>query len=149
MLTPLLNLGPRARHRLRKNAPPQERRLWKEVLRKYPVGFVWKWATVPPNHVPVDFYSPELKLAIDVETDEEHEGRMVQHEKNRRTFLQMQGKYCLFITESEIDEDMEAVRRRIDEAVRERKEQLRQMKLQEQREPEKEPEKEAPGEGES
>ena len=115
------------RAQLRK-ATPQERRLWKEVLRRYPVAFLRKCALITRRSGFVSFYSPELRMAIDVETDRESKGELTVHESKKRMSLHSLGIYTLFIPESEIDGDLEAVRGCIDREVRKRTEWLEQKK---------------------
>lgn len=127
-LSVLLKQDRKFRRRQLKQATPQEDRLWKEVLRKYkaPCSFIWKWALIPRNHLPVDFYSPGLLMTVDVETDAESRGELSLHESNRRTFLRRYAVYPLFVSESEIDRDLDAVRARIDREIRNRAEWIRQ-----------------------
>ncbi len=117
----------RRRQRLR-NASPQEQRLWKEVLRKYPVLFVRKYSLIARRNLPVDFYSRELRMVIQVESDAESRGELSLHESNTRTFINNLGMLALYISESEIDGDIEVVRSFIDREVQKRKEWLAQKK---------------------
>ena len=113
----------KARRRRIRNASPQERRLWKEVLRNYPVPFLRECTVVSRRSLPVSFYCHDLRLSVDVLRDPgEDEARRI-GVANRERNLRGVGVYPVFVFEQET-EDMDAVRRRIDEAVRARSEWL-------------------------
>ena len=114
----------RVRKQRLRSAPPQERRLWREVLRNYPVLFLRKYALIPRRNLPVDFYAPDLRMVIEVVNDAESRGELSLHDRNNRTFISNMGNCVLYISESEIDGDIELVRGFIDREVRERTEQL-------------------------
>ena len=124
MMFLLMKQDLRARRRRIRNASPQERRLWKEVLRDYPVPFLRKCAMINRRNLPASFYCHDLRLAVDVQREPGgNEARRI-GAANRERNLRGVGTASLFISEREIDEDMDAVRRRIDEAVRARSEWL-------------------------
>ncbi|WP_102127789.1 endonuclease domain-containing protein [Deinococcus planocerae] len=73
-------LAPRARE-LRNNQTPAERKLWFEFLRTHPVKFRRQ---VPLQGYILDFYSPSLKLCIELD-GRSHDGRAVVEYDAERT----------------------------------------------------------------
>ena len=101
------------RLKLLRTATPHEKRLWREVLRGHPYRFFRK-ETFLANHIVVDFYCPSARLAIEMEKELPEEEKLSVHELQRRNSLRQLGVQVLYITEAELDEDIEAVRERID-----------------------------------
>jgi very-short-patch-repair endonuclease len=96
------------RQSLRNNMPPAEKLIWnrlkgKEIewckfRRQYSIGaFV------------VDFYVPELRLAIEIDGSS-HVGDAAQtYDAERQTFLESKGTKFLRFTNQQVDEELDAV----------------------------------------
>lgn len=108
------------RQLLRSNMPPAEKLVWARLRgrqvedckfrRQYSIGgFV------------VDFYAPELKLAIEID-GESHVGEDAQaYDAERQAFLEAKGTHVLRFTNQQVYEELDGVVEEIDLAVKNRR----------------------------
>ena len=115
------NLVPLAKE-LRKNMTREERHLWYDFLRTYPVRFSRQ--KVLGKYI-VDFYSAEAKLVIELDGSQHYEEENMYKDKERTAFLQ---DYCLRvirIPNNEVMHNFSGVCEYIDTAVKQSLSQLR------------------------
>ena len=102
---------------LRKNMTPQEKRLWFEFLKEYPIK-IYKQRIV--DEYIVDFYCHKAKVAIEIDgythytPDGKHSDRL------RTNDLQCYGIEVIRFSNGEVDSQFESVCKQIDEFIKSR-----------------------------
>ena len=114
-------LVPLARQ-LRKEMTKEERRLWYDFLRSYPVRFsrqkvLGKYIT--------DFYSAEAKLVIELDGSQHYEDTNIAKDSERTAFLEAYGLRIIRIPNNEVSRNFRGVCEYIDAAVSQSLSQLR------------------------
>lgn len=101
--------------KLRKNMTPQERKLWYQYLRTYPIKF---YRQRPVGPYIADFYCSQAKLVIELDGSQHYtvEGEAYDTLRSRR--LQQLQLQILRISNRDIDENFAAVCDGIDQAVK-------------------------------
>jgi len=99
----------------RKNATKEERRLWYEFLRGYEVRFARQKIL---GHYIVDFYCAAAKLAVELDGSQHYQGQGPEKDAERTAFLEGYGIKVLRIPNNWLQEDFEAVCRKIDAEVK-------------------------------
>ena len=107
---------------LRKEMTKEERHLWYDFLRTYPVRFsrqkvLWKYIA--------DFYSAETKLVIELDGSQHYEGGNMEKDMERTTFLEGYGLTVIRIPNNEVSRNFQGVCAYIDAAVKQSLSQLR------------------------
>ena len=102
---------------LRREMTPQERRLWYEFLRDFPMKFYRQ--RVVGNFI-VDFYCAFFKLAIEVDGGQHCDEAVVKYDLERTKFLKSLGITVLRYTNLDVAENFEAVCVDIENFVSER-----------------------------
>ena len=102
---------------LRKDPTPQERRLWYDFLRTYPVRFQRQKAI---GAYIVDFYCHKASLVIEIDGSQHYEPQGQDHDTKRTAALEQQGLLVVHISNREINLQFRAVCERIDQLVQER-----------------------------
>ena len=100
---------------LRKEMTKEERHLWYDFLRSYPVRFSRQ--KVLGKYI-ADFYSAEAKLIIELDGSQHYEERNIQKDTERTVFLEGYGLTILRIPNNEISRNFRGVCEHIDAAVR-------------------------------
>ncbi len=108
-------LVPLARAR-RKNMTKEERRLWYDFLRDYPVRFSRQ--KVLGRYI-ADFYSAEAKLIIELDGSQHYEDENIRKDARRTEFLEAYGLRIIRVANNEITENFDGVCDYIDAVVRE------------------------------
>ena len=103
---------------LRHEATKQERHLWYDFLRTYPVRFQ-RQKTI--DTFIVDFYCHEAKLVIELDGSQHYSDSSLYYDAWRSTVLERYGLYILRFTNIEIDRSFQAVCEKIDMEVQKRK----------------------------
>ncbi len=108
--------------KLRKEATKEERRLWYDFLRTYPVRFsrqkvLWKYIA--------DFYSAEAKLVIELDGSQHYEDENTAADAERSAFLEGYGLTVIRIPNSEVSRNFGGVCSYIDSVVKRSLSQLR------------------------
>ena len=102
---------------LRKNMTKEERRLWYEFLRTYPIPFqkqkIW-------CRYVLDFYCAKAKLVIELDGSQHFEEQGVEHDKERTAFLEQYDLMVIRIPNNLINQDFRAVCEHIDNVVKQR-----------------------------
>ena len=107
---------------LRKEMTKEERRLWYDFLRSYPVRFSRQ--KVLGKYI-VDFYNAKAKLVIELDGSQHYESRNVKTDAERTAFLEGDGLRVLRIPNSEVGRNFRGVCEYIDAAGKQSLSQLR------------------------
>ena len=107
---------PRARD-LRRNMTPQEKKLWYQFLRKYPVK-IYKQRII--ESFIVDFYCASAKLVIELDGSQHYTEQGEAYDAERSACFERYGLEVIRFTNSEIDTEFDAVCRKIHTVIQER-----------------------------
>ena len=99
---------------LRKEMTKEERHLWHDFLRSYPVRFSRQ--KVLGNYI-ADFYSAEAKLVIELDGSQHYEEGNVEKDTDRTVFLEAYGLTIIRIPNNEVNCNFRGVCEYIDAAV--------------------------------
>ncbi len=114
-------LTSRARE-LRQNMTKEERRLWYDLLREYPIPFSRQ--KVLGRYI-VDFYCAQAKLVIELDGSQHFEPDAKAKDADRTNFLAGYGLTVIRIPNNEISQNFDGVCEYIDRAVKQSLSQLR------------------------
>ena len=103
--------------KLRNDATKEERKLWYEYLRKYPVQF--NRQRIIGNYI-VDFYCPRAKLAVELDGSQHCEPVEIEYDRRRTEYLQQQGFHVLRLSNRDVMARFQSVCEAINIAVRDR-----------------------------
>ena len=109
-------LTPRARE-LRKNMTPEERHLWYDFLRTYPVRFLRQ--KVVGGYI-LDFYCASVKLAVEVDGTQHYAPDQIQYDAERERYLNGWGITVVRVPNSDIRTTFSEVCTKIDQIVQTR-----------------------------
>ena len=107
---------------LRREMTKEERHLWYDFLRDYPVRFSRQ--KVLGKYI-VDFYSAEAKLVIEVDGSQHYEDGKMEKDTERTTFLEGYGLTVIRIPNNEVSRNFQGVCEYIDATVKQSLSQLR------------------------
>ena len=107
---------------LRKNMTKEERHLWYDFLRSYPIKFLRQ--KILGKYI-VDFYCAEAKLIVELDGSQHYETREMEHDRERTVYLEQYGIQVLRIPNNEVNQNFSGVCEYIDLAVRQSLSQLR------------------------
>ena len=107
---------------LRKEMTKEERHLWYDFLRSYPVRFSRQ--KVLGKYI-ADFYSAEAKLVIELDGSQHYENETKERDAERTAFLEGYGLTVIRIPNNEVSRNFRGVCEYIDAAVRQSLSQLR------------------------
>ena len=107
---------------LRREMTKEERHLWYDFLRSYPIRFSRQKIL---RKFIVDFYSAEAKLVIELDGSQHYEDGNVQKDMERATFLENYGLKVIRIPNNEVNRNFLGVCAYIDAAVKQSLSQLR------------------------
>ena len=114
-------LSPNAK-KLRKNMTKEERHLWYDFLRTYPVRFLRQ--KVFGNYI-VDFYCAKASLVIELDGSQHFEPSESEKDKARTEYLESLGLRVIRIPNNEINRNFSGVCEYIDMLVKQSPSQLR------------------------
>ena len=100
---------------LRSEMTKEERHLWYDFLRTYPIRFSRQ--KVLGRYI-VDFYSAKAKLVIELDGSQHYETDRVEKDAERTAFLNGYGLQVIRIPDHEVNENFEGVCAYIDAVVR-------------------------------
>jgi len=106
---------------LRKNATPQERKLWYEFLRNHPARFRRQQ---PIGPYIVDFFCSSARLAVELDGGGHYEEEQMHYDRRRDDFLRSQNIQVLRFTNLDVQKEFSAVCETIDRAVTPEKEKI-------------------------
>ena len=107
---------------LRRDMTKEERHLWYDFLRTYPVRFSRQ--KVLGKYI-ADFYSAEAKLVIELDGSQHYESDKMEKDAARTAFLEAYGLKVLRIPNNEVCRNFQGVCAYIDAAVKQSLSQLR------------------------
>ena len=107
---------------LRKEMTKEERHLWYDFLRTYPVRFSRQ--KVLGKYI-VDFYSAQAKLVIELDGSQHYENGNMENDAVRTSFLEGYGLTVMRIPNNEVNRNFRGVCEYIDAAVKQSLSQLR------------------------
>ena len=107
---------------LRKEMTKEERHLWYDFLRAYPVRFSRQ--KVLGKYI-VDFYCAEARLVIELDGSQHYEDENLEKDAERTSFLKSYGLGVIRIPNNEINRNFRGVCEYIDTAVKQSLSQLR------------------------
>lgn len=108
------NLVPNART-LRKQMTPQERHLWYDFLRNYPVK-VYRQRVI--SNFIVDFYCASAKLVIELDGSQHYEPQGMAYDAERTAILQNLGLQVVRFSNRDIDRNFDGVCTYLDQLIR-------------------------------
>ena len=100
---------------LRKAMTKEERHLWYDFLRSYPVRFSRQ--KVLGRYI-ADFYSAEAKLVIELDGSQHYEDENIVKDAERTAFLENYGLKIIRIPNNEVSRNFRGVCEHIDNTVR-------------------------------
>jgi len=107
---------------LRKEMTKEERHLWYDFLRNYPVRFLRQ--KVLGKYI-ADFYCAQASLVIELDGSQHYEDGNIEKDKEWTTFLEGYGLTVIRIPNNEVSRNFRGVCEYIDAAVRQSLSQLR------------------------
>ena len=102
---------------LRRKMTPQERRLWYDFLRKYPVEF-YKQRII--ESFIVDFYCADARLVIELDGSQHYTEQGKAYDEERSTILRGYGLRILRFSNREVNQQFDTVCETIDREVQAR-----------------------------
>lgn len=102
---------------LRKNMTKEERRLWYDFLRTYPIRFARQ--KILGRYI-VDFYCARAKLVVELDGSQHYEDGNAERDAERTAFLTAYGLRVLRIPNNEISRNFRGVCEEIDAVVSQR-----------------------------
>ena len=102
---------------LRKNMTKEERHLWYDFLKSYPLPFHRQYSF---GEYIVDFYCHQAKLVLELDGSQHCEPKMIEYDRRRTAFLEQQGLFVLRISNLDVMRQFRAVCEMIDVAVHQR-----------------------------
>ena len=102
---------------LRKNMTKQEKHLWYDFLRDYPVR--WYRQRIIENFI-VDFYCSKAKLVIEVDGSQHYEKDAKEYDEFRTKVINVYNIEVIRFANSDLDKNFEGVCAVIDKTVKER-----------------------------
>ena len=100
---------------LRKNMTKEERHLWYDFLRSYPVKFLRQ--KILGKYI-VDFYCAEANLIIELDGSQHYEEQGVQYDDERTAYLENFGIHVIRIPNNEVNQNFSGVCEYIDLVVK-------------------------------
>ena len=100
---------------LRRNMTEEERHLWFDFLRSYPIKF--RRQAVMNKYI-ADFYSPKAKLIIELDGSQHYEDSGIEYDKMRTEYLEQYGMTVMRIPNNMINKQFKEVCEYIDNYVR-------------------------------
>lgn len=100
---------------LRKNMTQQERRLWYDFLRDYPVRF--RRQELIGNYI-ADFFCDKARLVIEVDGSQHYEPKEIVHDRQRTKYFESLRLKVIRFTNLEINTNFNGVCEYIDRAVK-------------------------------
>ena len=107
---------------LRKNMTKEEKHLWYDYLRKYPIRFIRQ--KIIGKYI-ADFYCAEAQIVIELDGSQHYEEVGQIKDKSRTKFLESYGIRVVRIPNNEINSNFEGVCQYIDSVVKQSLSQLR------------------------
>ncbi len=107
---------------LRRNMTKEERHLWYDFLRAYPIKFSRQ--KVLGKYI-VDFYSAQAKLVIELDGSQHYEKSVIKEDGDRTAYLEQYGVKVIRIPNNQLNQNFKGVCEHIDYIVKQSLSQLR------------------------
>ena len=107
---------------LRREMTPQERKLWYQFLRQYPVK-VYRQRVI--DHFIADFFCAKAKLVIELDGSQHYTEQGKEYDEQRTAILEQYGVQVLRFTNLDVDRHLDAVCAQIDSTIERRVAELR------------------------
>ena len=107
---------------LRKDMTKEEKHLWYDYLREYPVRFIRQ--KVIGKYI-VDFYCAKAKLVVELDGTQHYEDKEIEKDALRTEFLEQYGLKVIRISNLDINKNFEGVCIFVDNEVKQSLSQLR------------------------
>ncbi|MEH1941903.1 MAG: endonuclease domain-containing protein [Nostoc sp.] len=104
------------RQTLRNNMPPSEKIVWAK-LRNQQIESCKFRRQYSIDRFVVDFYSSELRLAIEIDGDSHYQDGVPEYDRDRQAFLESKGTSFLRFTNQEVCQDIDGVVDKIREVI--------------------------------
>jgi len=91
---------------LRKNMTKEERHLWYDFMKEYPVRF--QKQKILGKYI-VDFYCAKVKLVIELDGSQHFEEKSIEYDAERTKYLQQYGLTIIRIPNNEINSNFDGV----------------------------------------
>ncbi len=101
---------------LRKNMTKEEKHLWYDFLKNYPVRFLRQ--KVIDNYI-VDFYCSKARLVIELDGSQHYEEKGLSKDKIRTSKIEKRNLVIIRIPNNEVNKNFEGVCQYIDNIVKE------------------------------
>ncbi|MBR5571421.1 MAG: endonuclease domain-containing protein [Oscillospiraceae bacterium] len=102
---------------LRRNMTKQERHLWYDFLRKYPVK-VYRQRII--DRFIADFYCYQARLVIELDGSQHYTDEGIAHDEERTAIMGHDGISVLRFSNRDVDENFEGVCLTIDKTIKDR-----------------------------
>ena len=102
---------------LRRNMTKEERHLWYDFLKTYPVQIKRQY---PIGNYIVDFYCHKAKLVVELDGSQHCEPEEIEYDRKRTEFLKSQGLYVLRISNLDVMREFRGVCEAVERAIRDR-----------------------------
>ena len=102
---------------LRRNMTAEERHLWFDFLRTYPVKFTRQ--KILCRYI-ADFYCPQAKLVIELDGSQHYEDNEIEKDSERTKYLEQYGLKVIRIPNNEVKQNFQSVCEYIDIVVKKR-----------------------------
>ena len=106
---------------LRRNMTRQEKHLWYDFLRYYPIK-IYKQRII--DNFIADFYCHQARLVIELDGSQHYTAQGKAHDEARTEILERYGLHVLRFSNKDVDDNFEGVCYMIDKTIRERIESL-------------------------
>jgi very-short-patch-repair endonuclease len=106
---------------LRRNMTAEERHLWFDFLRTYPVKFTRQ--KILGRYI-ADFCCPQAKLVIELDGSQHYEDNEIEKDSERTKYLEQYGLKVIRIPNNEVKQNFQSVCEYIDIAVKKRIEKI-------------------------
>ncbi len=102
---------------LRKQMTKEERHLWYDFLKTYPIQFKRQYPIGPYF---ADFYCFKAKLVVELDGSQHCEPQEIEYDRRRTEYLEQQGYYVLRLSNRDVMTQFQAVCEYIEIAVQKR-----------------------------
>ena len=102
---------------LRKNMTKEERHLWYDFLKNYPVPFHRQYSF--ENYI-VDFYCHQAKLVLELDGSQHCSSEKIEYDRKRTAFLESKGLYVLRISNLDVMRQFRSVCEMVDMTIQSR-----------------------------
>ena len=105
----------RSSQALRRNMTREERHLWYDFLKTYPIPIHRQYSF---GEYIVDFYCHKAKLVLELDGSQHCEPEKQEYDRNRTVYLEKEGLYVLRISNRDVTGQFRAVCEAVDNAIR-------------------------------